>query len=390
MTIIRALTEGNDYFSVTDNQSYTLSFYGGDDQLVIRSGTTTAYMGAGNDVVSVYGGGALVYGHAGADRFELYATARAEGGADNDRFLVRGGSSHILVGGDGDDRFDFLAGATNELLYGGNGNDLFVGGSNPISGRVFGEAGNDTFVGFGNYGGAVVTLYGGFGNDVYRAEPSSPTTIVEYAGQGTDTVQVALGRSYTLGANLENLAVVEFGTPAGIATLTGNGLDNVMGGSRAVETLSGMAGNDTLYGYGGNDTLIGGGGNDRIVGGLGGDVIYSGAGEDVIVYTALSDSTFTSSYEAMDWIRDWDALDTIDLSAIDANSTIAGNQAFRFSGYAFGFPGTDHSAGSLTIGGFGGELYIIGYVNNDDTPDIMISLWSEAGEYGLTVSDLIL
>ncbi|MEO5972523.1 MAG: hypothetical protein ABIP91_04075, partial [Sphingomicrobium sp.] len=195
--------------------------------------------------------------------------------------------------------------------------------------------------------------------------------------------------SYTLANNLENLVVGDFATFSGQATLIGNGLNNRMAGSQVSEILRGMAGDDTLFGYAGADTLDGGAGNDRLSGGLETDAIISGSGQDVIYYSSVADAP-SNGPMGYEFIADWDSVDMIDLSAIDANTGIAGNQAFRFAGYSFGTPVQDHSAGSLSIAGFGGELYIVGHVDGDGIADLVISLWSAGGEAALTVDNLIL
>ena len=66
-------------------------------------------------------------------------------------------------------------------------------------------------------------LAGKAGNDTYVI--GAGDTIVEAAGEGTDTVRASI--DYTLGANLENLVLI------GTANLngTGNGLANVLTGN---------------------------------------------------------------------------------------------------------------------------------------------------------------
>lgn len=115
-----------------------------------------------------------------------------------------------------------------------------------------------------------------------------------------------------------------------------NDLNNVIYGNNSANSLFGYGGNDQLYGLGGNDYLSGGDGNDKLVGGAGADTLRGGNGNDVFVYNALSDSPGfeeTSPVVIRDSIIDFNgngsALgDQIDLSAIDANLEVYGNQAF--------------------------------------------------------------
>src|SRR5690348_8393105 len=74
--------------------------------------------------------------------------------------------------------------ASNNWINGGSGND-----------QLYGTSANDSFVG----NGGTDFMYGGVGDDTYW----TPTTIIEQAGQGIDTVRVWV--SATLTANVENL-----------------------------------------------------------------------------------------------------------------------------------------------------------------------------------------
>lgn len=110
-----------------------------------------------------------------------------------------------------------------------------------------GKAGNDT-------------LLGGLGDDRYVVD-SLGDVVTEQAGEGTDTVDVALatkGSTYGLGSHVENATV----TSTAAVNLTGNDLANTLVGNAAANTLDGGAGDDTLAGGVGNDSLIGGLGGD--------------------------------------------------------------------------------------------------------------------------------
>lgn len=174
-----------------------------------------------------------------------------------------------------------------------------------------------------------------------------------------------------------------------MAIVKGTAGADTLRGTSGADTISGSGGNDTITALGGADKIDAGAGNDRIKGGPGADEMFGGSGADVFVYRSVADSPFNANY-TIDWIRDWESIDTIDLSAIDANSTIAGNQAFNFVGYSYGTPVGHLDPGELAIAGFGGELYIVANTDTDDAWDFAISLWSSAGEMGLTSGDLIL
>ena len=54
-----------------------------------------------------------------------------------------------------------------------------------------------------------------------------------------------------------------------MATITGDGGNNVLPGTAENDTINGLSGSDTLRGLVGNDTLNGGQQNDTLSGGLG-------------------------------------------------------------------------------------------------------------------------
>jgi Ca2+-binding RTX toxin-like protein len=83
------------------------------------------------------------------------------------------------------------------------------------------------------------------------------------------------------------------------------------------------------------DTLDGGKGNDTLVGGGGADTLKGGSGADHFVYLSATDSTASSR----DVIEDLSASDVLDLSAIDANTGLAGDQAFFLAGSLSGVAG---------------------------------------------------
>ncbi len=117
----------------------------------------------------------------------------------------------------------------------------------------------------------------------------------------------------------------------------GNDVINALDGD---DIIFGGNGNDSIFGGAGRDSLNGGAGNDIIVGGAGADLLTGGSGQDVFRYTSLGDAPRATGILAAlnrETILDFNASngnnhDLIDLSAIDANSNVAGNQAFSFVG----------------------------------------------------------
>lgn len=298
-------TDGADTYTVSTAGDYWLGFLGGNDTLTVDGGTsTTALMGEGNDVVKLESGLAIVvYGESGADLFDVWAAdATAYGGGGNDRFNLRGGSSQFLYGDAGADRFYFYFNGVDVMLDGGSGNDLFYGNNRTISGNIHGGAGNDSFFTFN--GGGALLLYGGSGNDTYRADPVTPAGFVENASEGTDTVQVSRGISYTLPANIERILVGNYaGSTDAAATLSGNAIANTIIAAGNADTLYGLDGNDRLYGKDGNDALYGGKGADILDGGTGDDLMFGGLGGDTYYVGSLLDQVNENAGEGIDTVR---------------------------------------------------------------------------------------
>lgn len=200
---------------------------------------------------------------------------------------------------------------------------------------LVGTPGSDVLLGAG-----ANTMIGLGGNDVYLVD-NAGDVVTETAAEGIDTVFASVG--YALPA----LSEIEFliaNSGAGVA-LTGNGFAN---------------------------TIMGGTGADTLNGGGAGDIVIGGAGVDTYVYGALSDSTVDPA--GQDTLADFDIsgeLDMIDLSAIDANASIVGDQAFAgpFVGAFTGSPGELRLQSIMPSG-----LLLAGDVNGDATPDFMIKI----------------
>ena len=111
------------------------------------------------------------------------------------------------------------------------------------------------------------------------------------------------------------------------------GADSLLGGD-GNDTIHGGSGNDTIDGGANNDFIFGGSGNDSITGNDNGDNIYGGYGADTLTGGANGDDfIFLSTNDTGDTITDFGVgPDDINLTAIDANSSLAGNQDFVFGG----------------------------------------------------------
>jgi serralysin len=141
-----------------------------------------------------------------------------------------------------------------------------------------------------------------------------------------------------------------------------------------IENAIGGSARDYLYGNDVSNKLSGNGGNDVIDGAKGNDIYTGGAGADEF---RISEIGFT------DKITDFlSGTDKIRLSEIDANTGVAGNQAFTFIGNA-AFSGV---AGQLHTYSSGGENFLSGDVNGDGMADFTVNL----GGSTVIVSDIFL
>ncbi|TAN46411.1 MAG: type I secretion C-terminal target domain-containing protein, partial [Methylococcaceae bacterium] len=139
-------------------------------------------------------------------------------------------------------------------------------------------------------------------------------------------------------------------------------------------------GDDALTGSSGNDTLDAGTGNDTLSGGPGKDMLTGGPGADRFDVNAVAETGTTVA--AWDVIADFNAGqgDKIDLSTLDANVAVAGNQAFSFiNGNAFS------TAGQLRFDAATHVLY--GSNDSDGAAEFAIQL---NGVAGMTVAGFVL
>ncbi len=123
-----------------------------------------------------------------------------------------------------------------------------------------------------------------------------------------------------------------------MAFYTGTSGNDTYTGSAGADTIYGLMGNDTLHGGSGNDFIDGGSGNDLLHGGHGADRMVGGMGDDTFLYTSYAESSFASGsgFDTIVGFNDFPGQDKIDVSQIDADLTVAGNQAFTVGDYTNG------------------------------------------------------
>ncbi len=261
-------------------------------------------------------------------------------------------------------------GVVIEVARGGFGDDMLTGNvyNNVLRGRggndtLFGRAGNDTLLGDN---GADV-LYGQRGQDRL------------FGGDGADQLHGNQGNDTLHG---------------------GNNNDQLFGGLHN-DALFGDNGSDRLYGYTGDDVLHGGGGNDQLFGGAGADRLYGGTGDDVLrgfrgadILTGDSGAdrfVFGDAIESTVLVETRDTIvdfnrgeDRIDLSILDANRDVVGDQSFDFVGQQFL---QDGSTGQVRYQGMTDGVRVAIDVDADGAADMHIIVM---GVSGLNAADFIL
>ena len=207
-------------------------------------------------------------------------------------------SGFVISGFSGLDRIEFFGDNDSESIIGSSAADSMFGngGSDVLGGGV----GNDFLDG----GAGADSMLGGAGDDTYVIDDAGDFAAEILIGAdpgGVDTVLASV--THTLTGFIENLVLNGAAAIDGI----GNGLAN---------TITGNGGANILKGLGGADRLIGGGGADGL----------NGGGNDRFIYTAITDSGVGAGVR--DFIQGFATGDRINVAAIDANTTLALNQAF--------------------------------------------------------------
>ena len=250
----------------------------------------------------------------------------------------------------------------------------------PPSGTIDGTSGADTLT--GSSGNDVIT--GGAGNDVIKAGAGDDLIRVGGTTDGFDTVDGGLG--YDLIVATKSSTNIGLKSVTGVEEISANGFSSVwIVGSSGNDTLdftsTKLTGIQGIKGGSGNDTIYGSAGSDYIVGGPGADTMRGNAGADLFKYGATSETPVSAPDKILDFQV---GVDDIDLSSIDANSRLTGNQAFTFIGSA---AFTKH-AGELRLDySQTGYTKILGDLNGDGVADFAIQL---TGKLTLTSGDFIL
>jgi len=353
-------------------------------------------------------------------------------------FLYAGAGNNVLNGGTGIDTVSYaygLAGTTGVTVSlavgtaqatGGSGSDTLTSIENLIGSgfndSLTGNAANNVLDGgagsdFLNGGAGADTMLGGDGTDSYAVDHTGDVVSESnssLASGGNDIVYSYLS-TYTLTANVERLRLMLAGASNG----SGNALDNTLYAGAGNNVLDGAGGNDTvsyafasagvtlnlatagaqatggsasdtlisvehLTGSGFNDNLTGNAGNNVLTGGAGSDVLTGGAGSDTFDFNALSEMGLTNT--TWDVITDFvHGADKLDLSTLDADAALAGDQAFTAPVLGGTFSGVFASPGDLYFDTVAHVLY--GNTDADTAAEFAIQL---VGVTTLAAADLFL
>lgn len=348
--------------------------FGGNDRLLGFAGDDTLSGGTGDDMLNGGEGDDTIEGGDGDDRiFAGPGQDTISGGAGDD--LLQGDIGDDEINGDGGD--DILRGAGgDDVIDGGNGDDVAFGGNgNDI---VIGGAGDDML---GGNGGDDI-LDGGDGDDVVAGDTGVDLL---NGGDGADILRGGGGDDTLFGDGGNDLL---FGG-ANEDTLSGGDGDDILDGMTQADDLFGGAGNDVLRGGDGFDFLEGGAGEDILVGGNGNDILNGGSGQDTLrgqanndtfVFASASDSAFGSAdlIDGIDGVGSSGG-DVIDLSAIDADLSSVGDQAFTFLGALTTAQGLAAGIGALWVEDISNQTRVYGLIDGDNAIDLAIRINDGAG-----------
>jgi Ca2+-binding RTX toxin-like protein len=256
----------------------------------------------------------------------------------------------------------------------GTENSEYISGT-PFADTIFGRGGNDTIEGFAG----IDAMYGGSGRDTVRYMYSDDGFRIDLLSN--QTVNLIDGGTEVI-HSFENVLGSQ-----GNDRIYGDNSNNNLEGENGNDRIYGRGGNDTLQGENGNDSLFGGAGNDRLIGSVGVDYLRGDEGSDRFEFRSTNESYATSEFGWFDTIAGFDGAgpilalpgasvynDVIDVSQIDANTHISGNQAFTFLG---DLPSsqTVTTPGSLWVAEVsGGRTMLYGNTDTNATREFVVEI----------------
>jgi len=381
------LGNGNDNALTGTSSSDSLWGFAGNDSLNGGTGKDLMFGGIGNDLYTVDSTGDVITENAGEGTDTVRASISYTLGANVENATLTGAGNlkatgnaadNVIIGNSGNNSLIGLGGA--DTLDGGSGVDTVLYSASHAAVNVSlatgtgsgGDAQGDSLSNIENVTGSSYadTIEGSSGNNVLKGGSGTDTLSYAHAASGVavnlslTTAQATGGAGTDSVSSFENLTGSDFND-----SLTGSTTANVLTGGNGNDTMDGGAGGDKLLGGNGGDQLIGGDGNDSLTGGGGADILTGGLGTDRFIFTAAAD---TPAGAGADRIADFNHAesDKIDLSAIDANTVTAGDQAFTFiDNQPF-----HHVSGELHYVSNPNGIVIEGDVNGDGVADFAVNV----------------
>jgi len=323
----------------------------GADTMSARGGNDTYYVDNAGDVVNEYAGEGntdLVISSvsytlgANVENMTLVGTGlTATGNNLNNTYNINNAGNSVIEGINGGT--DTIMSSVSYTLD-ANVENLTLVGTNAING-IGNELDNSIYT---QSNTVENVLTGGLGNDYYNLYEGD--TVVEYAGEGVDTITVhnlaptlpfnQESVNYTLSANVENLtlAVYLVNGFSYKAYGVGNSLDNFI-------SVQGSTNDDVLDGGAGADTMSAELGNDTYYVDNAGDVVIENAGGETGNDTVFSTVSYT-------------------LGANVENITLSGTLDINATGNALNNAIKGNTANNVLNGG-GGSDVLTGYAGSD-------------------------
>jgi Ca2+-binding RTX toxin-like protein len=214
-------------------------------------------------------------------------------------------------------------------------------------------------------------LSGLAGNDLIKGLGGNDTL---NGGPGSDVLDGGPGNNKLVGGGGVDLATFAFSPVAVVVDLSGTNDTAKRGGE--TDTLMGI---QNAIGTAKNDTFRGDAGANEWQGGLGKDTATGGGGRDLYDFNAVADSPPGAGRDVVtDFVP---GQDVIDLAGIDADTTIPGDQSFRWVGKA-----TLTGAAQLGYYTTGGNTIVRASTDADAAAELEIQL---TGKKTLTAADFV-
>ena len=175
-----------------------------------------------------------------------------------------------------------------------------------------------------DHGGPTQTL-------ALRDAPDNPALAGADPADAPATDQRGVARPLPAGT-APDIGAFELNQTNGNGEILGTPRGDRLCGTAANDVIRGLGGDDLLRGLAGDDRLFGDRGDDRLQGNQGIDELTGGRGSDRFVYRTLADAPVGGP--GHEQVLDLSRLehDRIDVSRIDAQTGVPGNQAFVFVG----------------------------------------------------------